>query len=88
MLNTNQIKKALKDNGMSFRRIAQTLGVSTTSVSTTASRKTTSKRLAMVICLAINKPIENVFSDKPEYYKKSTKEKLADKAIERIRNSC
>ena len=88
MLNSEEIKKALNDNGMSFRRIAKALKTSTTAVSTTASRKTTSKRLATAICLAINKPIEQVFSDKPEYFKKQIKEELAIQALERISNGC
>jgi len=85
MLNNEQIKKALQEQGMSIGLVAKAIGVTTPTVSATIARKGTSKKCAKAICLAINKPIEDVFSDQPKYFK-DDKSEFKQQALQRIAN--
>jgi len=71
MLTGQQIKQELNARGFNYVMIAEVLKVDPTLVSSTANRVATSAPAAHAICKALGKPISKVFSDKPEYAKRS-----------------
>lgn len=64
-----EIKQALARKGCSIAIIARAIGVSNTTISTTIHRKAQSKRAAIAIAKVLDKPIESVFPDVPQYFK-------------------
>lgn len=67
-MDSRNILEALQAKGINFSIVAEAIGVSTNMVSSVASRKATSRRVAKAISKAIDLPIEQVFPDKPDYH--------------------
>lgn len=67
-MDSRDILSSLKSVGINFSIVAEAIGVSTNMVSSVAARKSTSRRVAHAIARAIDKPIEQIFPDKPEYH--------------------
>jgi len=62
------IKQELKANSCSIAIIARSLNKSHTAVTDVAKGVSTSKTIAKAICVALNRPIKEVFPDKPSYH--------------------
>lgn len=67
-MDKEEIKASLRKHGCSFMTIATVLGKHHLSIARVASRTTTSKPIATAIAKAVDRPIEKVFPDKPEYH--------------------
>ena len=70
----SEIQKQLKDHNLSQRDIAQTVGVSDTSVCKVIKRMDISDRIMRAIAEAINEDVRLVF---PEYYLRPPKSKAS-----------
>jgi len=66
-MNQTQINTALKSNGYSATLIAKAMNKTTASVTTVISRKSISKPIATAIATILQKPVEVVFDDVPQY---------------------
>ena len=66
-MNGDEIRLSLKDLDISFTDIAKALEVTPQSVSAVAHRKGDSASIAKAICIALGKPVEEVFEDRPQY---------------------
>ncbi|MCU7842169.1 MAG: DNA-binding protein [Candidatus Thiodiazotropha sp. (ex Troendleina suluensis)] len=67
-MNGHQILQELKSIGLNFTDIAKALKVSPSAVSITVHRKGDSLRIAKALSIALNRPIEEVFPDRPQYH--------------------
>ncbi|MBV2125759.1 MAG: XRE family transcriptional regulator [Candidatus Thiodiazotropha sp. (ex Ctena orbiculata)] len=67
-MNSDQILQQLNSHGLSFTDIAKALKVSTAAVSMVAHRKGCSLRIAKAFSIALNKPVEKIFPDCPQYH--------------------
>ncbi|MEW8049282.1 MAG: helix-turn-helix domain-containing protein [Candidatus Thiodiazotropha sp.] len=74
-MNGSQILQELKSYGITFTDIANALGVRASTVSLVANRKSDSKRIAKAFSIALNKPVEDIFPDRPQYYRHSDPKK-------------
>ncbi|MCU7934142.1 MAG: hypothetical protein KZQ99_04585 [Candidatus Thiodiazotropha sp. (ex Dulcina madagascariensis)] len=63
-----EILQHLNRRGISFTDIANALKITPAAVSQVAHRKSDSKRIARALCIALNKPMEEVFPDRPQYH--------------------
>ncbi|MCU7878331.1 MAG: helix-turn-helix domain-containing protein [Candidatus Thiodiazotropha sp. (ex Lucinoma borealis)] len=66
-MNGDQILHFLRAFGLTFTDIAQALGVTPQHVGQVAHRKGDSTRIAKALAIALNKPVEEVFPDRPQY---------------------
>ncbi|MEJ1353122.1 MAG: helix-turn-helix domain-containing protein [Candidatus Sedimenticola sp. (ex Thyasira tokunagai)] len=80
-----QILQSLKTEGLTFTDIANTLGVSPVAISNVAHRKTDSARIASALALAIGKPVDKIFPDKPTYHRKPIDPKQREQRINALR---
>jgi len=62
------ILKNLNEKNLNFSIVAEALDVAPGHVSAVAGRKATSKRVADALAKAIDKPLDEVFDDVPEYH--------------------
>ncbi|MCU7842163.1 MAG: helix-turn-helix domain-containing protein [Candidatus Thiodiazotropha sp. (ex Troendleina suluensis)] len=67
-MNGDQILHLLKAIGLNFTDIAQALGVTPQHVGQVAHRKGDSIRIAKALSIALNRPVEEVFPDRPQYH--------------------
>jgi len=79
MLNKEEIKAAVAQQGCSLRLIGTAIEKHPTSVSRVADRTLKSKFIADAIAKVIGLPTHKVFSDVPEYQPGYTPEKAAQK---------
>ncbi len=70
-MNGQQIHQALKSNGITYTDIAKASGVAISTVSLVANGKSSSRRVALALAAALDKPIETVFPDRPHYHKQA-----------------
>lgn len=66
-MNHDEIKKALNDAGLSFSALAEATGRNPQNFSGVSRRKILSRPVALIISAALQKPIEKVFPDVPQY---------------------
>lgn len=74
-----EIKKGLADNGLNFSALARASRRSYQLFSGVSSRKQTSLYAARIIAAALEKSVEEVFPDKPEYARSSPDLSLRDR---------
>lgn len=67
-MNGDQILQSLKAIGLNFTDIADALGVTPQHVGQVAHRKGYSLRIAKAFSIALNKPVEKIFPDCPQYH--------------------
>lgn len=87
-MNHNEIKKALRDAGLSFTSLAAATGRNPQNFSAVSKRDVKSRPTAMIIAAALEKPIEDVFPDIPQYAEPSREQKAkesVDKAKQLIK---
>lgn len=87
-MNHDEIKKALNDAGLSFTSLAEATGRNPQNFSAVSRRKVLSRPAAMIIAAALQKPIEQVFPDIPQYAqpsKTSQRKEGIDKAKQLIK---
>ena len=80
----NEIKKALKKNGLNFTALATASDRSYQSLTQTSLRQSKSQPAAKIIAAGVGKPINEVFPDVPEYLEPS-KEQGKEARIERAK---
>jgi transcriptional regulator with XRE-family HTH domain len=68
-VNGKQILQSLKLCDLSFTDIANALEVTPATISMVAHRRSDSRRIAEALAMAIGKPIEKVFPDRPQYHR-------------------
>ncbi|PHS33409.1 MAG: hypothetical protein COA95_00025 [Methylophaga sp.] len=66
-MNYSEIHKALKDEGLTWVMVADSIGCNYSHVINVCARRTDSKKVAKSVALLIDKDICNVFPDKPDY---------------------
>ncbi|MEJ1496353.1 MAG: helix-turn-helix domain-containing protein [Candidatus Sedimenticola sp. (ex Thyasira tokunagai)] len=84
-MNGQQILTALKSDGLSFTDIGRAIGVSRGHVRGVAHRTHDSIRVAQALALAIGKPVDKVFPDKPTYHRKPIDPKQREQRINEIK---
>ena len=63
-----EIKQELDKQGYNISTAAEVLGKSRTMLTLVAKRKETSRKVAIALAVLIDRTIEEVFPDKPEYH--------------------
>ncbi|EFA28908.1 MULTISPECIES: hypothetical protein [Haemophilus] len=81
-MSPNEIYQALKIKNLNVAMIAESLGVSNQAVSTVIKQGKSSQRIAKAICLAIEKPLDQVF---PHYAKHQQKKVLRAEKVSQLR---
>lgn len=86
----DEIKKALKDRGLSFTALANATGKKYQTLTAVSMRNATSKPAAKIISAGVGKPIEEVFPDIKQYSmpdKQQQAENSIDKAKEVLKDA-
>lgn len=66
-MNGPEILEALNEQGLTFSDIGRLLHLSPQNIWSVANRRQKSTRVARALCVAIGKPIGEVFPDQPRY---------------------
>lgn len=74
----DEIKKALKDKGISFSALAKASGKKYQTLTACSMRNAISKPAAQIICAGLGKPIREVFPDVPQYLEPSREQRSKD----------
>lgn len=86
----DEIKKALKNNGLNFSALAGASGRTYQSLTQISERKSKSQPAAKIIAAGVGKPISEVFPDIPEYLepdKEQGKAARVERAKEALRKA-
>ncbi|MBL3601605.1 MAG: DNA-binding protein [gamma proteobacterium endosymbiont of Lamellibrachia anaximandri] len=67
-MNGDQILQELNQLDLSYADIAKAMNISRVTVSLVANRKGHSRRIARALAIALDKPVEEVFPDRPKYH--------------------
>lgn len=83
-MNHEEIKKALRDRGMTFAALAKATGKKYQTLTACSMRKATSKPCALIIAAGLGMDVTEVFPD-VEQYKQEGRKELSEGGVDRAK---
>lgn len=86
MMSHEEIKKDLKNKGISFSALAKASGRKYQTLTAVSNRSAVSKPCALVICAGLGKDISDVFPD-VEQYNQPSRQEAAEESLKKARKA-